>query len=378
MGFLDKAKDTISRRMNRSGEELVRHMDYDEPTEEEIEDEEEEDDEVESSAFEIPKESKSFFKKKQKEWEDSVDTSVKVPTPRDGKVQDVLDVLGIPATFEIDPDILMVDDLKDIEFDVTVPQGYDVSQVQSFRERTKDTVKFYLKLLSLRNEHVIKLATTVDRLQVDANNARWESQIANGINIMPTDDSEQLEIDNTELRLLVKRQQETIERLEESDGMTETERERYDVMRDEVSRLERENLELVEERDSLKTQVQYLEESMDDMDVSAGPKEWEEELPQAHPEVLQDSLPYELPELGEYTPPESTPSILENSAFEVDEDEDDNFMVQDSYAPSPTENFSHIELLGDDGSFTEREFENSSKDDEDDELEKLMKDWGQS
>lgn len=200
----------------------------------------------------------SKFKKKMKSYE-----AVPVPTIDEGKVQDILEILQIPATFEIDNDIYMPEDLKNIGFDIQVPQGYDIGQIDTFVSRVSVTVDKYVKLLSDRNEHVAKLATVVDRLQVDLSNVKLQSEIANGINIMTTNDDEDYEQENMELKLIIKRLEEQLQN-HDNDVLSSEERDTFDKLQDELSVKERELKDREDEIYELKNQLALREEEGDD------------------------------------------------------------------------------------------------------------------
>ena len=184
--------------------------------------------------------------------------------PDEQKIKDVLEVLRIPSTYVIPNDVLMPDDFKEVEFDLQVPQGYDIGQVEFFIERAEGTVKEYLKLLEQRNDHIAILATTVDRLQVDLENIKFDSQIAAGIGIMPTSDSQELEQDNIELQLKVKRLEDALKAKTDVPDLTSRERELYENLRNEFSILKRENEEFRQENSDLRMTIAKMEEDAED------------------------------------------------------------------------------------------------------------------
>lgn len=182
----------------------------------------------------------------------------------ESKIKDVLEILRIPSTYIIPNDVLMPEDFKDVEFDLQVPQGYDIGQVEFFIERAEGTVKEYLKLLEQRNDHIAILATTVDRLQVDLENVKFDAQIAAGIGIMPTSDNQELEQDNIELRLQVKRLEDALKAKSEVPDLTSRERELYENLRNEFSILKRENEEYRQENSDLRMTIAKMEEDAED------------------------------------------------------------------------------------------------------------------
>lgn len=180
-------------------------------------------------------------------------------------IKDVLEVLQIPATFEIDNDVFLPEDLVGIQFDLQVPQGYEMGQVDSFLSQVKTTVSKLVELLKLRNEHIAKLATTVDRLQVDAHNLRYEAEIANGINIMPTANHDELTLENERLRILVQSLKE--QNQSKDDGLSSQERQKFESLQDEFSVLSIENQELHDEVYQLKSNLAALQERLEDPDT---------------------------------------------------------------------------------------------------------------
>ena len=180
-------------------------------------------------------------------------------------IKDVLEVLQIPATFEIDNDVFLPEDLVGIQFDLQVPQGYEMGQVDSFLSQVKTTVSKLVELLKLRNEHIAKLATTVDRLQVDAHNLRYEAEIANGINIMPTANHDELTLENERLRVLVQSLKEQSQ--SKDDGLSSQERQKFESLQDEFSVLSIENQELHDEVYQLKSNLAALQERLEDPDT---------------------------------------------------------------------------------------------------------------
>lgn len=301
------------------------------------------------------------------------------------KIKDVLEVLKIPSTYIIASDVLMPEDFKAIEFDLQVPQGYDIGQVEFFVERAEGSIAEYLKLLEERNNHIAKLATTVDRLQVDLENLKFDSQIAAGIGIMPTSDNDELERDNLELRLQVKRLEDKLKAKTNMPDLSSKERQLYEDLRNQYSILEREKSNLEQENSDLRVEIARMEEEQDDPTWMAGTQigghsfDVEEDTPLEGPggieymdekpktQAAMPSLPDELPSFGSDDEDElPMDGGLPDFSMELPS-------VETPSRPSPTN--SSFDLPD--------EFEVDSKaapsaeddDDDDDELSKLMKGW---
>lgn len=349
---------------------------------------------VEESAFSYDEEvEEEYFEKMDKNHKEKMKAYEKVPVPLvdNGKVQDILKILQIPPTFEIDSDIFLPEDLKDIAFDLQVPQGYETSEVDTFVSRVIITITKYVELLKLRNENVAQLATVIDRLQVDISNMRLDSEVANGINIMPTNDTEHLEQENLELKSLIKRQEEQIKAgyVGVDDSLTSKEREIFEQLQDEVSLKDREIENLKEQLYLVKNQLASLQEEQDEYfpqedtfnDYRETIEEDSIELPELSNDSLDDELPDELdlPDLGNdlFNQSETVYSSTSNSAFGDDDESLEDFLLrnQSNYDISDDDE-SSIDLLDDNGKTYQSPYVGTYfDDDEEDELDKLQE-WG--
>ena len=199
--------------------------------------------------------------------------SAPASTDANRKVEDVLQLMQIPATFEIPADVFLPEDLKDVRFDVQVPSGYDTAQVTKFVTQARTSIRFLVELLKRRNEDVAKLATTIDRLQVDANNLRFENEIANGVSLIPTQDDADLENQLMEAQLTIRRLEDQVRSAPRVDpsGLSDQERLAYEALMDELSVERRKNMQLEDDVFHLKTRIAQMEDLQDDELDSAPP-----------------------------------------------------------------------------------------------------------
>lgn len=189
--------------------------------------------------------------------------------------RDILQFLNIPATFEIEDEYLLPDDFSNIVFDHQAPYGYDMGQVGVFVEKSKASIRKYINLLRTRNEHIAQLATVIDKLEVDLHNLRYQNEINNGISIMPTYDEAELESKLMEERLKTRRLEDKIKQYESQDSnfsanlgeipLSLNERERYDMLQDDIALIIREKEALEEENYDLKNQIAMMEEEQDNL-----------------------------------------------------------------------------------------------------------------
>lgn len=437
MSFIDKAKQKLLGVPKGLGEETVRIVDYDELSDAELKSgssskkksttpkvkpapkpkpapkvkdspkaESPKLASTDDTVFEI--EEKNLFSGKSKK-PDAVDKIADdlIPTSSE-KIKDVLEVLNIPDTFEIENSIFMPDDLDEVNFDQQAPVGYDIGQVSAFVEQCRKSLSHYVGLLKLRNEHVAKLATVVDRLQVDLNNAIFDREVANGINIMPTQDDGDLERDNFELKLLVKRLTEQLDEYKNGDNLSSSERVLLETIQDELSVARRELEDKKSEIYDLKNQVAYYEENgtdeeidEDDLTDHAFNYESNDEDEDSGsfgfdtlPEVDEDALPLvdddeggmELPPIDDFNPSESNrfaPKVHENSAFFGGDDQPlEEFLEENLNKYEDPSVSSMIEIMDDDdSSFSQSKPRTigilNYDEDDDDDLDQIMKEeWG--
>lgn len=243
---------------------------------------------ADDSAFEFDDDNEDdFFENQQRKLDAEMESYSDLPTVevRDRRVQDVLEVLEIPETFEIESDVFLPQDIEKVEFDLQTPYGFEQGQVLAFLDQTRTTVSRYVELLTQRNEHIAKLASMVDKLQVNANNLRFQNEIASGVNIMPTSDSDDLENRHMEALLTIRRLEdelrvakESSDSYSESQSMSEKDRREYDDLQDQVSILRREKSSLQDEVYDLKNRLAYAEEMGEEEPEAVGPSPEEHEI----------------------------------------------------------------------------------------------------
>lgn len=261
----------------------------------------------------------------QKKYKEKTERLAGVPTPqvqRDGSIQDILHMLDIPTTFEIGEEVYMPEDIDAIKFDLEVPQGYERAEVESFKTKAKLSIAHFVKLLRARNEHIAQLATTIDRLQVDLNNMKFQAEIAAGINIIPSDTAQDLENENAQLRLEVGELKDRLSQvlgdelvLDEGESDSEV---RIRQLQDELSVLRNELKEARDENDALVNQMRALEENTTD-DMPAPPKDRDE-----YEGGYEDSYDDDYDDDYDDAPLQDG----QDSSFVIDYDEDENELEQ--------------------------------------------------
>lgn len=128
-------------------------------------------------------------------------------------VGEILRTMKISETFTIDEGILFLDaELANQEFATQAPYGYDMGEVDFFLTKTQRSVAEYVKLLRIRNDDVVKLAGRISDMMVELNNMRFNSEVANGINIMASGgDDDALAVELQEARARAQRLQEELD-----------------------------------------------------------------------------------------------------------------------------------------------------------------------
>lgn len=284
------------------------------------------------------------------------------PMENTSTFEDILEVMGIPATFAIGGDVLFVDDdIEGYEFSTQAPYGYDMAEVRQFRSIVQRTVEFYVEKLRERNQHVAALASRVDALIVDMKNQKFQSEQASGISVMNSALAERKELENYQLTVRVRELEEALK----SRGITTApDPQEVTNLKNRLSQTERELADAREQLRELEVAVDaaeeehgvsiYKEGDSRALDVTSTTDVIDE---QAWPEgtVMPDSLEAmdagdegdeslpsfdetdEIPDFGE----EPTGKVLEageapDSAFHVDPYESlDEYMENNSKAFEP-------------------------------------------
>lgn len=181
-------------------------------------------------------------------------------------VEEILRSMKIAETFTIDEGILFLDaELANQEFATQAPYGYDMGEVDFFLTKTQRSVAEYVKLLRIRNDDVVKLAGRISDMMVELNNMRFNSEVANGINIMASGgDDDALAVELQEARARAQRLQEELNGIYASgtvggiDDQNEIETLRNDLA---AERIARERFE--QEAQDLRAHMVLLEEEYD-------------------------------------------------------------------------------------------------------------------
>lgn len=184
---------------------------------------------------------------------------------------DILEVLGVPETFAIEEAYYLPEDLKDIEFDEEAPIGYDRKEVKRFRNNVKLSIQHYVELLEERNSHVMTLASELDKKDEVIARIQLDQELAQGINIIPTQGDQHLENELMDAQVTIARlraeKEEALakadgakERIEQVVGLSQGEREKYNELQDDYAKQVKANEDLAKRVSELKSRILLLEE----------------------------------------------------------------------------------------------------------------------
>lgn len=205
------------------------------------------------------------------------------------RVKDVLESLEIPATYEVPANVLLKGDTDDLEFDIQVPRGYDMSQVMSFVSRVNVSIDWLQSRLKDRNRDIMALADVVDQLTITNRNLKVDISTYQGVSILSGDSHDDLQADNNMLRSenskLKAEKSNLAKRLAEAQKMAassksvvsdiELVKENEELLKDkkfledEYLVLQNEKEALQEAYDALKSQMRYEEEEDSDDFISS-------------------------------------------------------------------------------------------------------------
>ncbi len=216
------------------------------------------------SGPDVPKDPADVLGEATSQYEQQVASYSQVPTPEvdgDGRVQDVLSMMRIESTFTVPNQVLLPEDFEEGHptFPVETPVGYDRSSVDQFTDSCRRSITTLYDLLVQRNDDVAKLATCVDKLTVEMNNLRFQSAAEQGVTILPSSSSEQLENDNSTLRAEVGR---LSAELSAARGLSAPTGGEVSRLRDAVTMKDRQIDQLTSQLAELSTHVAYVDEQV--------------------------------------------------------------------------------------------------------------------
>lgn len=222
----------------------------------------------EESVFDVDEDFTEEYLQERQRFSDEAQAEYSdITTPEvssDGVREDILQLLQIKPDIELPSNIVTVEDVEGTHFTHQAPIGYDFGEVDTFRENILISLRLYYNILQSRNEDIATLATTVDKLQVDLNNMKFDLQVANGMSIMPTSDADQMENELIDERVKNRKLQERIDQLEAQGAQPETisdeATEFINSLQDELAITQKEIDRLKDENYELLSKLQYAEE----------------------------------------------------------------------------------------------------------------------
>lgn len=239
MGLLDKAKSKLSLIAKGAGEE--------------------------SFGVVKKKEEKDFkpvIKPLSSEREDFIDAALFADVPEENeqeKLNDILEFLQIKSALEVPETVMLPDDLKNPKFDKVAPIGYDMGQVDGFISQARSSLAEVIKMHDERNKDIEKLAKHIDRVQTDNKKLMNQSEMAQGVSIMPTISVVEMELNDAQMTIVSLRNR--IHQLEAITGGEQAEVSPSVISQynDRISLLEREKEELEWQNEELKKRIMKLE-----------------------------------------------------------------------------------------------------------------------
>lgn len=339
----------------------------------------------EDNAFDLEEDfNDDFLQSKQEDFEAGKEKYSDIEAPKvldNNEIQDILDFLKIPADVEIPADVYMVDDLDKIELTQQAPIGYDFGEVDTFVNNVKNSIKTYQEILGDRNKDIATLATTIDKLQIDLNNTKVDLQVANGLSIMPTNQSEAIENELVNEKIKNRNLIEKIQKFEKS-GKEETTSEETDnfinALQDELALTKRKIEELEAKNYELITKVQYAEENQD---YERPDQEMDDNFfNMDNQENSDDFMEIVLPTFDEIKkePQRDTDPNQDNvfSGFLNNENDNQNLNEEQEGFSFPDDEESMVDFLEE----PEPQQDNNPQyphntDDEEDELDRIMSSW---
>lgn len=150
-----------------------------------------------------------------------IETESSEPTTR--SVDNVLSLFGIQKEYMTD-DLLDIEYVKNIQFDITAPTGLDPIQVSRFCGELENAVSEYVRIVKQRDEDVSKLSSEISRLEKVMQEEKERSHLSQFItdNANKTNQLEATIVDLRAMNENLKKENERLQKEVKNKAMTGT------------------------------------------------------------------------------------------------------------------------------------------------------------
>lgn len=153
-----------------------------------------------------------------------IETESSEPTTK--SVDNVLSLFGIQKEYMTD-DLLDIEYVKNIQFDMTAPTGLDPTQVSRFCGELENAVSEYVRIVKQRDEDVSKLSSEISRLEKVMQEEKERSHLSQFItdNANKTNQLEATIVDLRAMNENLKKENERLQKEVKNKAMTGTKKE---------------------------------------------------------------------------------------------------------------------------------------------------------
>jgi hypothetical protein len=176
---------------------------------------------------------------------------------------DILDLYDIKENYPVPDDVLLPGDMNDIDLTLTEPVGYSQKQVDTVIGTMYNSLKWYVKILQLRNKEIVKLAAQVDKTSTDLHNLKVSNELAEGVSVL-TGQPSTAEQDLVDAQIRIAKLQDELNRIKKNtDAISPTDETKYEEIQNQSAVLQLENKKL---RAQLKRALMH-QAALDDDDI---------------------------------------------------------------------------------------------------------------
>ena len=177
--------------------------------------------------------------------------------------EDVLNLLGIPASYPIPDKIMLPADLANVKFS-REPNGFSRDDVVEFYNGVVESIDYIIDLLNKRNADVTKLANYIDKLNEDIHDKDVEMVIqSSGLSVITGDDENttmNLSLKNKKLKAELDAMKSKNSESESFKKLTELQK-KYDEIQNQLAMEQYSNKQLREELSSKRVERNLQEEN---------------------------------------------------------------------------------------------------------------------
>lgn len=241
----------------------------------------------------------------------------------------ILNMLGIPANYKVDSDVLLPDDLSAIELSYEEPRGYSIEEVDRLLDLFSKSSEWYTEHLNMRNKDVATLASRLDKAATDLHNQKVNEALSEGLQVVTGQESTaETQLQKAQLEII--HLKDKLKELERANGSVKDVGpgdSRFDELQNQLGILQNQNRKLMAQNKRLRLGKSSEDEDsfgLDDAIDATSPSKNDDnaDSPLPIPDLGDDDDGLPMPDLDEQVVKNESQVNESNDMFDLAEEED--------------------------------------------------------